>query len=159
VTSAAPDEGMRAWRAFLRGHAAITRVLETELVADHDLPLGLYDVLVQLSEAPGQALRMRELAEAVLLSRSGLTRLVDRMVRDGLVERRSCPSDARGTMAALTDAGLQRIRDAAPDHLRGMREHFAGCYDKAELATLASLLERLSDPEALPDPGGCAQVA
>ncbi|WP_242424620.1 MarR family winged helix-turn-helix transcriptional regulator, partial [Frankia sp. EI5c] len=98
--------GMRAWRRLLRAHAHVTRLLEAELDAAHQLPLAYYDVLVQLSEAPNHQLRMSELAHRVLLSRSGLTRLVDRMERDGLVERRACPSDARGTLATLTEAGF-----------------------------------------------------
>ncbi|MDP9496424.1 MAG: MarR family transcriptional regulator, partial [Actinomycetota bacterium] len=93
---------MAAWRTFLRAHAVLVRRLEAELVAEHDLPLASYDVLVQLSEAPQQRLRMTELADRVLLSRSGLTRLVDRLVRDGLVERQACSEDARGMLAVLT---------------------------------------------------------
>ena len=116
-------EQQAAWRAFLRAHATMVRRLEDELVAEHELPLASYDVLVQLSEAPGRRLRMTELAERVLLSRSGLTRLVDRLVRDGLVERESCPSDARGTLAVLTAQGLDRLRTAWPTHLRGVAEH------------------------------------
>ena len=145
---------MAAWRAFLRAHDAVTRVLETELERDQDLPLASYDVLVQLSETPGHALRMSELAGAVLLSRSGLTRLVDRLAREGLVERRSCPSDARGTLAVLTEAGQERLTRAAPSHLGGVREHFTDSFDADELAVLARLLGRIAGPEG-PAAGGC----
>ena len=138
---------LAAWRTFLRAHATVTRRLEAELVAEHDLPLASYDVLVQLSESPSRALRMTELAERVLLSRSGLTRLVDRLERDGLVRREACPDDARGTLAVLTPAGLERLRAAWPTHLRGVSEHVTGKLDASELATLQELLQRLV-PEA-----------
>ena len=135
---------LAAWRSFLRAHATVTRRLETELVAEHDLPLASYDVLVQLSEAPSGALRMTELAERVLLSRSGLTRLVDRLERDGLVERQACPDDARGTLAVLTDSGLARLRAAWPTHLRGVAQHVTDKLSTEELATLEELLGRLA---------------
>jgi len=146
---------LAAWRAFLRAHDAVTRVLETELERDQDLPLASYDVLVQLSEAPTRSLRMSELAGAVLISRSGLTRLVDRLEREGLVERRSCPSDARGTLAALTAAGQARLSAAAPGHLRGVREHFTAVFDDDEIETLARLLGRIAGPDHPPPGGGC----
>src|SRR5688500_20210971 len=109
-----------AWRGFLRAHATVVRALEADLQAEHDLPLASYDVLVQLSEAPERRLRMTELADRVLLSRSGLTRLADRLERDGLLVRQACPSDARGTLAVLTEAGLDRLRAAWPTPLRGV---------------------------------------
>jgi DNA-binding MarR family transcriptional regulator len=142
---------LAAWRTFLRAHATVVRRLEAELVAEHDLPLASYDVLVQLSEAPGRALRMTELAERVLLSRSGLTRLVDRLERDGLVSRRACPDDARGTLAVLTDGGLERLRAAWPTHLRGVCEHVTGRLSEDELAVLQRLLGRLLDDETPAD--------
>ena len=142
-----------AWRAFLTAHAAAVRVLGAELEASEAMPLSWYDVLVQLSEAPARELRMSELADAVLLSRSGLTRLVDRLEREGLVQRRPCLDDARGTLAALTEAGLDRLRAAAPVHLRGVREHFTSRFDADELAVLGELLGRIGVPEmARPGP-------
>lgn len=144
---------LRAWRGFLIAHAAVLRRLEAELDAETGLPLASYDVLVQLCEAPGGRLRMTELAERVLLSRSGLTRLVDRLQRDGLVARESCPSDARGKFAALTPAGTARLRTAAPVHLRGVREHVTSRLTGPELATLADLLERVGQG-ASPAVGG-----
>ena len=137
---------LAAWRLFLRSHAQVTRRLEHDLLAEHDLPLASYDVLVQLSEAPDRSLRMTELAERVLLSRSGLTRLVDRLVRDGLVERQACPSDARGTLAVLTPAGSAKLAEAWPTHLRGVVANVVGRLSGEELDTLASLLGRLVDP-------------
>ncbi len=120
---AAGPSGLAAWRLFLQAQATVVRRLETELLAAHDLPLTSYDVLVQLAEAPGRRLRMSELADRVLLSRSGLTRLVDRLEREGLVRRQSCASDARGTLAVLSGAGLDRLRVAARAHLAGVRTH------------------------------------
>ncbi len=132
-----------AWRAFLRAHAQISRTLEAELVAEHDLPLASYDVLVQLSEAPGRRLRMTELADRVLLSRSGLTRLIDRLEREGVVERAACPQDARGTHAVLTDAGFDRLREAWPTHVRGVAEHVTGRLTPDEVHQLKHLMLKL----------------
>jgi len=134
---------MIAWRSFLKAHAMISRRLEAELMSEEDLPLASYDVLVQLTEAPDRRLRMTGLADAVLLSRSGLTRLVDRLTRDGLVTRQACEDDARGTYAVLTPAGLSRLREASKVHLRGVEEHMTGRLSDSELATLTCLLERL----------------
>jgi DNA-binding MarR family transcriptional regulator len=135
---------MHAWRAFLRAHARTSRILEDELVAAHDLPLAWYDVLVQLAEAPDRRLRMSDLAGAVLLSRSGVTRLVDRLERDGLVARIKCADDARGTYTVLTQAGLERLRGASGTHLDGVRRHVTDHFTPQELATFSELLERLS---------------
>lgn len=140
------ERGMRTWRNFLHAHAYVLRRMEAELEESHHLPLASYDVLVQLAHAPGSALRMSELAEAVLLSRSGLTRLVDRLEREGLVERRSCPSDARGTLAVLTVKGRDRLRDASATHLRGINEHVLSRFTPEELETLGDLLGRLAPP-------------
>ena len=143
-----------AWRAFLRAHSHISRTLEAELVAEHDLPLPSYDVLLHLAEAPGRRLRMTELADRVLLSRSGLTRLVDRLERDGLVERVACANDARGTHAVLTDAGLDRLRSAAPTHLRGVAEHVTSRLTAEELVQLQTLMHKLGDGSGAPA-GSC----
>ena len=144
-----------AWRAFLRVHAQLTRTLEAELVAAHELPLPSYEVLLHLAEAPSRRLRMTELADRVLLSRSGLTRLVDRLERDALVERASCPNDARGTHAVLTDAGLNRLRDAAPTHLRGVAEHVIDRLSPAEVAQLKTLMDKLLVPGGPEAHGSC----
>lgn len=136
---------MLAWRRFLRAHALVTRRLEADLLGEQRLPLASYDVLVQLVEAPDRRLRMSELAERVLLSRSGLTRLVDRLEREGLVRREACHEDARGLFTVLTDAGLDRLRAASPVHLRGVAEHAVGRLDDAEAAALADLLGKMVD--------------
>ena len=133
-----------AWRGFLEAHRRVMDVLEQELRRDAELPLSWYDVLVQLSEAEDGSLRMQELAHAVLLSKSGLSRLVDRMESAGLVERRPDPLDGRGVIAALTDAGRTRLRDAAPTHLRGVREHFVDLLQTGEAAVLGRALTRIA---------------
>lgn len=134
---------LAVWRMFLASHASITRNLEQDLHTAHALPLASYDVLVQLVEAPGRSLRMTELAERVLLSRSGLTRLVDRLEREGLVRREPCASDARGLNAVLTPAGYQRLRDATPTHLSGVDRYVISRLTPEELGTLGELLGRL----------------
>ncbi|TQM38672.1 MarR family winged helix-turn-helix transcriptional regulator [Pseudonocardia cypriaca] len=153
AATSAPDTGrqrsspnreqLAAWRAFLRAHASITRTLETELLAEQDLPLASYDVLVQLAEAPDRRLRMTELADAVLLSRSGVTRLVDRLEKGGLVARCPVETDGRGVAARLTDAGLDRLRIASRTHLRGVARHFVNRLDEADLRTLERISRRL----------------
>lgn len=133
-----------AWRAFLEAHARVTDLLARELREEEDLHLTWYDVMVHLSEAPEHRLRMQELADAVLLSKSGLTRLIDRMERAGLVSREACPSDRRGTFALLTDRGLATLRAAAPTHVRGVQAHFAAHLSDEEAATLADILRRVA---------------
>ncbi len=134
---------LASWWAFLRAHSVITRRLEAELLAEHDIPLASYDVLVQLVDAPGRRLRMTDLASAVLLSRSGLSRLVDRLQREGLVTREAATEDGRGMYAVLQPAGLARLRAAAPTHLRGVAEHMTDRFTLEELDLLRVLLERV----------------
>ena len=112
---ARPDPAsLSAWRLLLTAHATVTELLEHELVAERGLPLSRYDVLLNLAEAPGGRLRMQELSASVLLSKSGLSRLVDRMVEAGLVRRERCEDDRRGWFAVLTDQGRSALRRAAP---------------------------------------------
>lgn len=139
------EERLTAWGTFLRAHARITRVLEHELQSEQDLSLADYDVLYQLAAADGRRLRMSDLAERLLLSRSGATRLVDRLESDGLVQRTSCATDRRGLWAYLTDAGVARLRDAAPTHQRGICEHFLDRIPARELERLQRTLERVAD--------------
>ena len=138
-------EQMASWRSFLRAHATLVRVLETELVAEQQLSLAAYDVLVQLAEAPDRRLRMTELADAVLLSRSGVTRLVDRLEKIGLVARCPVESDGRGVAARLTDAGLSRLRVASRTHLSGVVRHFVDRLDEDDLKALERISRRLAD--------------
>ena len=140
------DPRLATWAAFLRAHARVVRELERELQAEQRMALTDYDVLVQLAAAEDRRLRMSELADRLLLSRSGITRLVDRLVAQGLVEREVCDTDRRGQWAALTDAGLDRLRAAAPTHLRGVGEHFLDRMSPDELSAMRAILVRL-DPE------------
>jgi DNA-binding MarR family transcriptional regulator len=132
------------WRAFLRTHSRVARRLEADLMASSDLPLAEFDVLFQLALSPGYRLRMNELADQVLLSRAGITRLVDRLVADGLVARLKCASDARGAYAVMTDRGRTRLDQARPGHMDGVRRYFLASFSRSELATLAELLARSS---------------
>lgn len=135
---------LAAWRSFLRAHASIIRALERELLAEQQLSLASYDVLVQLAEAPDRSLRMTDLAEAVLLSRSGVTRLVDRLEQAGLVARQRTSDDGRGIVAVLTEKGLARLRVAAVTHLDGVVRHFVARLTYAQLAELSAITSRLS---------------
>lgn len=149
-TSRPPDPGdwrVGVWRSFLRAHAVVVRELERELERDAGIALPWYDVLLTLAQAPQRRLRMADLADRVLLSRSGLTRLVDRLQKDELVRREPSPDDARGMYTVLLPAGLQRLRAAAPVHLAGIQRHWLSRFDDEELRTLAGLMERL-DAEA-----------
>jgi DNA-binding MarR family transcriptional regulator len=142
ATELKPAE-LRAWAAFLDAQAALLRQLEAELIEKEDMSLAEFDVLIQLGIAPDRRLRMTELSERVRLSRSGLTRLVDRMAQAGLVKRARCGSDRRGTFATLTPAGASRLRRARPVHFRGIREHFGKRLSAAQLAAVAEALEPL----------------
>ncbi|HZT17044.1 MAG TPA: MarR family transcriptional regulator [Gaiellaceae bacterium] len=132
-----------AWVAFLRSHAAITRELSAQLQREHGLTISDYEVLLHLSRAEGGRLRRVDLAERVLLSASGITRLLEGLERGGYVEKASCAADARVTYAKLTDDGRRKLREAGVTHLAGIDELFNGRYSDSELATLAGLLSRL----------------
>ncbi len=132
-----------AWRGFLCAHASLSRELDTELTAAHGLSLSTYEVLLFLADSPGGHMRMSELADSVLLSRSGLTRLVDRLERDGLVERRSCPGDARGMNAVITTAGRDRFAQARKTHLDGVRRRYLDHLTEEEKRLLAGIWERM----------------
>ncbi|MEA2483535.1 MAG: hypothetical protein QOC55_1482 [Thermoleophilaceae bacterium] len=156
------ESEVRTWVRFIATHSAITRELEARLMGAHGLTLSDYDVLVQLARAPEHKLRNIELAKAVVLTRSGVTRLVDGLEKDGLVARSSCPSDKRGTFVALTDEGVARLRAAAGTHLEGVRELFVerlGEDGREQMDSLLGLLPSgaecvesracLADPESL----------
>lgn len=139
------DPRLDAWRAFLRAHARVIRKLERELQDDERLTLTDYDVLVQLARAEDRRMRMSELADGLLLSRSGATRLVDRLVAEGLVERVMCDTDRRGQWASLTDAGFDRLRRATPTHLRGVSEHFLSQLSDDDVASLRRILAPIGE--------------
>lgn len=139
------DPRLAAWSAFLRAHARVVRELERELQTEQRMALTDYDVLVQLASAGEHRLRMSELADRLLLSRSGATRLVDRLVAQGLIERAACDDDRRGQWASLTDAGYERLRQVSPTHLRGVAEHFLDRLSPDDLAALERALGRLDE--------------
>lgn len=139
------DPRLEAWATFLRAHARVTRALERELHDEQRMALADYDVLVQLARADKHQLRMGELADRLLLSRSGITRLVDRLEGAGFVARATCDTDRRGAWAQLTDAGLARLREATPVHLRGVAEHFLDRIPKPQLDELQQTLARVLD--------------
>jgi DNA-binding MarR family transcriptional regulator len=147
MTAEITPQQIIVWRMLQRAQVQITRRLEAELLGAHDLAPAAYDVLLQLSEAPGGRLRMNDLAERVLLSRSGLTRLIDRLQREGLVSREACASDARGLYAVLTVAGGQRLTEATPTYLRAIRRRFLDLLDEEELRRCAAMLTKLFSQE------------
>ena len=139
-----PDTSrLEAWIRFLRAHAALTRELSAELVADHGLTLNDYEVLLHLARAPERRMRRVDLAESVLLTASGITRLLEGLERSGLVERVLCDSDRRVAYAQLTGAGLEKLRHASRTHIAGIEALFVGRFTDEELATLSALLSRL----------------
>jgi DNA-binding MarR family transcriptional regulator len=134
------DPRLDAWRMFLEAHARVTRRLDEELRDEHGLSLAEYDALLQLARAEGRRLRMNVLADRVILSRSGVTRLIDRLEADGLVERAACTSDARGAEAVLTRTGLTRLRAASSTHLRGIEHHFLEVVGSTDLVAVERAL-------------------
>jgi len=138
---------LSAWVGLLRGHAALTRALNADLVTDHGLTLSDYEVLLRLSRAPERKMRRVDLAEQVLLTASGITRLLDGLQASGYVDKAACSSDARVTYAVLTAAGHEKLRSAAGLHVAGIHAMFAERYSDDEMATLAELLSRLDGSE------------
>jgi DNA-binding MarR family transcriptional regulator len=154
VTHARPlaDSELAAWRGLLRTHAMLVKRLDAELEATHGLPLTSYEVLLHLADAPERKMRMCDVADSVLLSRSGLTRLIDRLERDGFVERVSCADDARGAYARLTDAGVVKLNEARGTHLDGVREHFLRHFSPSELEMLGDAWKRVTGTAAQSGP-------
>ena len=154
------DPRLEPWRAFIQAHARVAHRLDEELRVGHDLSLAEYDVLLSIADAPDRRIRMRHLADRVLLSKSGITRLIDRLVADGLVERDACLSDARGAEAVLTAAGLERLRRASRTHLRGIGQHFLDAIDPDDLAIIERSMLTVADRAG---PGGevdrCREMA
>ena len=148
---------MQCWRALISVTTGVLGVLDGELQAEHGMSLGEYEVLVHLSEEPEQSLRMTDLASRLHLSPSGITRRIDGLERAGLVERRQCPSDRRGSNAVLTNEGLRRLTAAAPTHVRGVRAHFIDQLSEQEIANLAAALASVHvDRDAAA--GGCDEA-
>ena len=135
--------GMEAWRSLLRAHATLMRKLDTDLEKKTGLALADFDVLAQLALAGGE-LRMTDLAARALISRSGMTRRVARLVDEGLVRRANTDADARGVVVVLTDAGVARLTEAAPVHLRGVSDLFMTRLNQKELAVLKSVMDKVT---------------
>jgi DNA-binding MarR family transcriptional regulator len=132
-----------AWRSYLQSHASIVRVLDAELDAAHGMTTRDYEVLLYLSQAEGGHLPMSALAESTMLTRSGITRLVDGLVEAGCIERVACPNDARISYAQLTDRGSEKLREAGCTHVASIRRLFLENFSPGEIEQLASLLSRL----------------
>ena len=151
---------LAAWRGMLRAHASLLHDMDAELTATHGLPLRSYEVLLHLEDAPGHRLRMNDLSYNVLLSASGVSRLVDRMERDGLVHRERCAEDGRGYWAVLTKRGESMFREARATHLAGVRRLFLRHFAVDDLTRLADYWERLvpgatKPVESAGDDGDC----
>jgi DNA-binding MarR family transcriptional regulator len=134
---------LEAWRSYLQSHASILRALDAELVAEQGMTTRDYEVLLYLAQAPERKLPMSALAESIMLTRSGITRLIDGLVSCGLIERVSCSSDARVSYAKLTDAGYEKLRDAGQTHIASIHRMFLEHFTHDEVDQLASLLSRL----------------
>jgi DNA-binding MarR family transcriptional regulator len=145
---------LRSWQALITVTTGVLATLDNELRAEHGLSVGEYEVLVHLSEAPDRSLRMTDLAGRLHLSPSGITRRIDGLVRTGLVERRQCPSDRRGSNAVLTEEGMRRLEEAAPSHVRGVRAHFIDQLSAQQLSNLAAALSSV-DVDGARAAGGC----
>ena len=135
----------QAWPLFLKTHSALVEILESELQAAADLPLTWFEVLLQLQDAGDGRRRMNDLADSLLLSKSGITRLIDRMSRAGFIERKPCDSDRRVVYAAITRKGRNAYKKAAPVAFRGIERHFTRVLGDAELRTFRATLEKLLD--------------
>jgi DNA-binding MarR family transcriptional regulator len=142
------DDSVAAWRALLLAHAGAVRAIERDLVLAGTIPLSWYDVLLELNAAPQRRLRMQDLAARVVLSRTRVSRLVEEIVRAGLVERIPDPEDGRATFAAMTTRGREELRKAAPLYLAGIEEHFTSLFSPAEQAELTALLQRVAERHA-----------
>jgi DNA-binding MarR family transcriptional regulator len=148
----AQSVGVRAFAALLRAHASSTRLLNAQLMAEHGLTLSDYEVLLRLSWAPERRLRRVDLAEQVLLTASGITRLLDGLETAGYVDRGTCDSDRRVVYAVLTEPGLAKLREASSSHFAQVDELFTARFDEAELEAVGDLLSRLGGE----DPRDCA---
>jgi len=139
-----------AWRTFITGVTALFERLDRELREHHDVSLAEYELMVRLSEAPDRSVRMAELAASVAHSRSRTTHTVARLEREGIVERAACPSDGRGVMAVLTDAGQERLVRASHTHVRGVRGHLVDVCDPADLLALGRVFDAVHSANAVP---------
>jgi DNA-binding MarR family transcriptional regulator len=143
MDTAVEQETLETWRSFITAHSRVVERLSQELEQEAGLPLAWFDVLLRLSESDKSRLRMHQLADSLLLSRSAATRFIDRMESAGLVERIQCLTDGRGTFVQLSAAGLKRLRFAAPIHKRGVAEHFGQYLDESESRVIGAVMDRI----------------
>ncbi len=156
MTSSTVDEKMLAWRAIMELQACVVDALERHLQAGGAVPLDWYEVLLRLSRAPEASMRMQDLAGVLLLSRSGVTRLADRLEAAGLIERRTCPTDRRGTLAVLTGAGREALESAGPMVYEALNEHFARHLTRTDARALLPILEHVLQAERCSTPASAA---
>lgn len=145
------DQELSSWRFFIKAHAKIIDKIEQDLTDFKCVPLTTYDVLIALFEAPDRKLRFGDLNKKVVLSKSGLTRLVDRLEREGLIRRERSEEDRRGAYAALTEEGERELRRAWPIYARGIKQYFVAPLSENELQSLCSALETLNKTIQLSD--------
>ncbi len=138
-------EEQKSWRAYTMGTELLTHQLDRELRDEHDISLGEYEILVRLSEASDRRMRMATLADAMTHSRSRVTHTVARMESAGWVLRQACPSDGRGVEAVMTDQGYDKLAEAAPTHVRGVREHLVDLASDEDLAAIGRVFDEVSD--------------
>jgi DNA-binding MarR family transcriptional regulator len=143
ATASLDGTALDAWRSYLQSHASILRELDAELAAEHGMTTRDYEVLLYLAQAPERRLPMSALAASTMLTRSGITRLVDGLVTQGYVDRAACPTDARVSFAELTEPGYQKLREAGCSHIASVRRLFVEHFSPEEIEQLSSLLSRL----------------
>lgn len=146
------SDQQRAWRSYLLGSTLLLERMDRDLRENHDLSSPEYEILVRLSESPDRQLRMAELADSVKNSRSRITHTIARMERAGLVERRQCPSDGRGVLAILTDAGMRKLEAAAPLHVESVRQAFIDVISDDALQTIGAAFEAVAETLESGDP-------
>jgi len=139
---------LEAWRGLLFAHAKVVRALEADLIEQHDLPLTWFDLLSRIKQAPGQRLRMHQLEEASLFTRSGITGLADRLEKAGFVRRKRSADDRRGVYLAITQAGIDKIDEVWPDHELSIQNHFGKYLDPESAKALQAVTEKILNPNA-----------
>jgi DNA-binding MarR family transcriptional regulator len=142
---------VEAWVNLIRGQSAAIRVINAQLVADHGLTINDFECMLLLSRAEDRRLRRVDLAEQLILTASGVTRLLDGLEKEGWVDRAACAADRRVTYAVLTDEGYAKLRDASKTHVADLRSYFEARYSSEELEQLAGLLGRLPHDAETPD--------
>ncbi len=147
MTTTISDQKLAAWRTFLAAYGTTLRALEHEMLEDQGIPLTWYEILARLDATTEGRMQMKDLAECILLSRSGLTRLIDRMAAEDLVDRLPCPEDRRGTYATITDEGRNALHRAMPSHIQSIDEHFLRYLDVFDVQALQRVLKKVLDAE------------